>query len=181
MDLMNIRRRMIAGKNAMRPIYSIYNYSPNQGKLDTGVSLVNEGTKGYTVIIKVDCDMNTVACRVISGAGIYRPYCYLYPKRNFSYYGIKNGLHVETNYFPGTDFYLTWLKALCITVNLEEMTSCCFLNDRPAENGIITEVVETTKNIVIFPDNIKNAHIILNKLEIYPYSMTEAQMRKLVQ
>ena len=180
MDLMSIRRGLLAGKNAMKPIYSIYNYSAGQGKLDTGVSLVNEGTKGYTIIIKVDCDTNTIACSIINGAGIYRPYCFLYPNRNPSYYGIK-GNKVDVNYFPGTDFYLTWLKALCVTVNLEEMTTCAFLNDEPAKNGTITEVVEATKNIVIFPDNRKDAHIMLNKLEIYPYSMTEAQMRKLVQ
>ena len=180
MDLMEIRRRMLMGKNVMRPIYSIYNYSASQGKLDTGISLVNEGTKGYTIIIKVDCDMNDVACPIISGAGIYRPYCYIYPGRNFSYYGIK-GKGIDVNYFPGTDFYLTWLKALCLTVNLEDMTTCAFLNDNPAVNGIIIEIAEVTDNIEVFPANREDAHIMLNKMEIYPYSMTEAQMRKLVQ
>ena len=182
-DLLRRRRGMMGEKSAaVEPIYRISNYDFNNGVIDTSVLLAQEGSHGYTVIAKVDCSNNTHnQPAIINGAGIYGRYSFIYLTNAKPVYGIQSFSHGNQSYYPPEAEMKTWLSSICISVNLQTMTTCVFMNDRPADNGTITSFATPTKNLKINPDNRRATNIVLDWLEIYPYPMTEAQMRALVQ
>lgn len=183
-DLMLRRRRAMMGAKsaAVEPIYRISNYDFNNGVIDTSVLLAQEGSIGYSIIAKVDCSNNTIGLpTIINGAGIYRSYSYIYLTNAKPVYGIQSFSGGNQSYYPPAAEQKTWLSSICISVNLQAMTTCVFMNDRPANNGTITSFATPTETLGINPNNRRNTNIVLDWLEIYPYPMTEAQMRALVQ
>lgn len=183
MNLLERRRAMMGAKSAaVEPIYRISNYDFNNGVIDTSVLLAQEGSHGYTVIAKVDCSNNTNGQpTIINGAGIYGSYSYIYLTNAKPVYGIQSFHGGNQSYHPPEAERKTWLSSICISVNLQAMTTCVFMNDLPANNGTIDSFATPTTTLKINSDNRRTTNIVLNWLEIYPYPMTEAQMRALVQ
>lgn len=182
-DLLRRRRAMMGAKSAaVEPIYRISNYDFNNGVLDTSVLLAQEGSIGYSIIAKVDCSNNThTQPAIINGAGIYGSYSFIYLTNARPVYGIQSFNNGSQNHYPPEAEIKTWLSSICISVNLQAMTTCVFMNDLSAANGTITSFATPTTTLKINPDNRKATNIVLDWLEIYPYPMTEAQMKALVQ
>lgn len=180
-DLLRRRRgMMVARKPARDPIYRISNYDMTAGIKDTGVILAQEGSPGYTIIAKFDSSLCNMTLNYLSRVGTYGKYAYIYIANEPSTFGVR-GSKINQNYYPPEDEVYTWLSSACISVNLQSMTSVVFMNDLASQNGLITEFVVPTETFKINTDDRKNRQVVLNDLAIYPYPMTEAQMRALVQ